>query len=394
MANDPTPIKPAEPTPFLAIKNDRQLSTIRFSPCGKVLVGAGRDAVIRLWSVDKIDPPPKAEPADALSSADAKAKAKKPAPKPAQAKHPEPSEHAATLLKGHDGWVTSLGFHPNEAKFFSTDSWGQLIGWSYTAEGAKPAWNVKTAHDGWIRQLAVSPDGKQLATCGVDQKVCLWSTADGKKLGELLGHGEDVYSVAYHPDGKSLVSGDLKGTVKVWDLAAGKSSRQFDAKILYMLSMIQDVGGARTLAFDAAGKKLAVGGGQPESGGFVTGTPVVYVFDWASGKELQQLKLGEKTDVYVHELTLHRDGYWIGVCGGQAGKGKFFFLRPGEAAPFFTFPGYANCYSVSIHPDAARFAVISNAGTFGQQKSQARQGIYPGNTSPVNLWKFPPKASV
>src|SRR5207248_2312259 len=133
----------------------------------------------------------------------------------------------------------------------------------------------------------------------------VWSTADGAKLQELIGHADDVYSVAFHPDGKSLVSGDLKGTVKHWDLETGKPVRDFDAKILYLYSLIQEVGGVRVLEFDREGNTLACAGAQPAGGGFVQGTPVVKFFDWKTGAETKTLKVGDQTDVYITELLFH-----------------------------------------------------------------------------------------
>ncbi|HQX52861.1 MAG TPA: hypothetical protein PLR25_23270, partial [Planctomycetaceae bacterium] len=59
----------------------------------------------------------------------------------------------------------------------------------------------------------------------------------------------------------------------------------------------------------------------------------------------------------------------------------------GEEQPFFTNnKPLQNCHSLALHPNGARLAVISNVGTFGQQKSMAREGNYPGNTSPINLF--------
>ncbi len=363
--------QPQPPKPVTVIKTERQISSIRFSPDGKVLFAAGRDGKIHRWDLSQPQPP--IEPAAELNKKNSKA--------------PELVVPELPPLTGHDGWVSQIALHPKSQQLFSADTWGRLIGWSYAEEPPKPIWNVPAAHDGWIRQIALSADGERLATCGLDQTIRLWSTADGKKLQEIVGQGEDVFSLAFHPDGKSLVAGDLKGIVKQWDLAEGKAVREFDAKILYMLSFIQDVGGVRVLAFDTAGKTLAVAGAKPASGGFVEALPLVKFFNWSDGAEIQTLNIGEKTEGFVHELAFHPDGYWVGVCSGQPGRGRFFFHRTGEPQPFFTGDKQMpNCHSIALHPSGERCAVISNAGIAGQQKSKAREGIYPGNASPIHIF--------
>ncbi len=369
----------APPQPFTIIPTERQIASIRFSPDGKALYAAGRDGLIHRW--DFSQPQPAGD-----ATVDSKQKDNK-APLPVIPELPP--------LKGHNGWVTQIAFHPSKHQLYSADSWGRLIGWSLTAaDTPQPAWNVEAAHDGWIRQIALSPDGEQVATCGLDKAIRLWSTVDGKKLQEFAGPGEDNYSLAFHPDGKSLVSGDLKGIVQQWDLAVGQQVRQFDASILYLLSQIQDVGGVRVLAFDTAGETLAVAGAKPAGGGFVEALPHVKFFNWSDGTEIQTLSIGEKTEGFVHELAFHPAGYWIGVCSGQPGRGRYFFHRTGEPAPFFTGDQLMpNCHSVALHPSGTRLAVLSNAGTFGQQRSQAREGIYPGNTSPIHVFDLPKAAS-
>ncbi len=356
------------PKPFTVIPTERQIASIRFSPDGKFLFAAGRDGKIHRW--DFSQPPTEASP-DA----------------PKEKQPPQPVIPELPPLSGHDGWVSQIAFHPKGSLLFSSDSWGRLIGWSLAGEAPQPAWNVPAAHDGWIRQIALSPNGEQLATCGLDKAIRLWSTVDGKKLQEFAGQSEDVYSLAFHPDGQSLVSGDLKGIVKQWNLAEGQVVRQFDATILYLLSNIQDVGGVRVLAFDTAGETLAVAGAKPATGGFVEALPHVKFFKWSDGTEIQTLNIGEKTEGFVHELAFHSAGYWIGVCSGQPGRGRYFFHRTGEPAPFFTGDQQMpNCHSVALHPGGERLAVISNAGTYGQQRSKAREGIYPGNTSPIHVF--------
>jgi WD40 repeat protein len=366
------------PLPISQIATNHQLSAVRFSGCGKFLAATGRDSTIRLWDARPLETIP-AEPAPEANKKNAKS---------AKINIALPE---LPILSELNGWATSLVFHPTESMFFASDSWGCLAAWQVFAEGAVLFWKVAAAHEGWLRQLALSTDGSQLASCGNDGKIRLWNVADGSRQQEFSA-GEDIFSLAYHPEGKFLVSGNLRGKVQQWDLAESKSVRELDASLLYMLSFIQDVGGVRALAFDQAGTTLAAGGIQPSGGGFVQGSPVIRCFDWTSGKETRTLQLGDNTEGFVHELLFHANGYWLGVCSGQPGKGKYFLWNPGEEKPFFSSQGLANCHSLALNPAGDRLAVIANEGTFGQRKSQAREGIYPGNTSPIHIFALAEQA--
>src|SRR5262249_47704276 len=158
---------------------------------------------------------------------------------------------------------------------------GRILTWPIDAEKPTPTRDV-AGHRGWVRALAVSPDGKTLATCGNDHLVKLWSL-DLKLQKTLEGHENHVYNLAYHPEGKFLVSADLKGVVKVWDLAKGTVAREMDAKILwkYDKNFGADIGGVRSMAFDSAGKVLACAGITNVSNAFAgVGNPLVVLFDW------------------------------------------------------------------------------------------------------------------
>lgn len=316
---------------------------IRFSPDGKTLVAACTDGLVRRWN----------------------------------ATGKEPAELES--LKGHNGWVTSL-VHGKES-LFTSDSWGRLTAWD--ANG-KQQWTQEVAHDGWLRTIAIAD--ARLATCGKDGFVRIWNAVDGKKLAEF-DLKCDVLSVLFAPDGKTLFTGDLFGLVREHELPSGKVIRTFEAKELYKLDRIQDVGGVRCLLFDATGKTLIVAGAVPSTGGFVQCIPLIVAFDRTTGKRLWQWKGANDNEGYVTDLAWHSDGTIVGSASGQPGQGKVFFLKPGEAAPFFV-AAKPNVHSIAIHPDGLRIAAaLTNANSSGNGKVKGAGGEYPANNAPIQFWQ-------
>jgi WD40 repeat protein/uncharacterized caspase-like protein len=116
-----------------------------------------------------------------------------------------------------------------------------------------------------VTSLAFSPDGKILATGGVESKsnldqmmnaqiaqaqkksknqkpidpedfmknmkveaigrVVLWDTTTGQQIGELKAHGKGVTQVAFSRDGRFLASSSSDNTIKIWDVAARRELR-------------------------------------------------------------------------------------------------------------------------------------------------------------------------
>ncbi len=77
-------------------------------------------------------------------------------------------------------------------------------------------------HAGTITMVAVSPDGKRIASSGgTDKTIRVWDSRSGAELMTLYGHTDWVCSVSFRPDGKRIVSGGFDGTIKVWDAPTG-----------------------------------------------------------------------------------------------------------------------------------------------------------------------------
>jgi WD40 repeat protein len=292
-----------------------------------------------------------------------------------------------TALLGHQSWVRGIAFSPTvtepmamhlsppasglgalvsvaaraSASFtlVTGDYHGKLIWWDGAADAPTPMRTV-LAHDGWCRAVAMSPDGKTVASCGNDHLVKLWNAADGKPVRTLEGHESHVYNVAFHPTGGRLVSCDLKGMIKDWDLSTGKVVRELDAKVLhkYDTGFRADIGGARGIAFSADGLALACTGITNVSNAFAgVGNPIVVQFDWKDGKP-KQLKPKEAYQGTGWGVAIHPAGFT--VAAGGAANGRIWFWTGDENVHKVDVP--VNCHDMAIHPSGTAIAIAGHAG--------------------------------
>ncbi|RCJ21644.1 hypothetical protein A6S26_22945 [Nostoc sp. ATCC 43529] len=79
-----------------------------------------------------------------------------------------------------------------------------------------------------VYSLALSPDGKLLATGDISGQIHLWQVADGKNLLRFKGHEGWVWTVTFSPDGQTLASGGHDGLVKLWNIQTGECLKILD----------------------------------------------------------------------------------------------------------------------------------------------------------------------
>ncbi|MHC0066153.1 NB-ARC domain-containing protein [Nostoc sp. UIC 10890] len=79
-----------------------------------------------------------------------------------------------------------------------------------------------------VYSLALSPDGKLLATGDISGQIHLWQVADGKNLLRFKGHKGWVWTVTFSPDGQTLASGGHDGLVKLWNIQTGECLKILD----------------------------------------------------------------------------------------------------------------------------------------------------------------------
>ncbi len=100
------------------------------------------------------------------------------------------------------------------------------------------------------RCVAISPDSKVIASGGLDATVSLWDREGGKDLQRLTGHSDAVLSVAFSLDGRHLASASADGSTRIWNVSTGQS--------LYTLS--GHVGAVLAAVFSPDGQLVISGG--------------------------------------------------------------------------------------------------------------------------------------
>src|SRR5262249_15804623 len=97
-----------------------------------------------------------------------------------------------------------------------------LAGWR--PEEPSPPVRVLQGHTQRVWSVCFSPDGKLLASGSSDGLILLWDVADGLKVHELTGHALSQMGVCltFSPDGRTVVAGGNDGTVNRWDARTGQ----------------------------------------------------------------------------------------------------------------------------------------------------------------------------
>ncbi|MBD1883636.1 WD40 domain-containing protein [Microcoleus vaginatus] len=107
--------------------------------------------------------------------------------------------------------------------------------------------NSLEEHSGSVWGVAISSNGKILASASADKTIKLWNLESQTPIATLTGHSSSVNSVAFSPDGKTLVSASEDMTIKLWHL-------QSQTPIATLTGHRSSV---RSVAFSPDGKTLA-----------------------------------------------------------------------------------------------------------------------------------------
>ncbi len=150
-------------------------------------------------------------------------------------------------LRGHTGRVRCLAVSPDgryvatgteaaAAHIFDMRTGGRL----HVLEGHRPS----------VFSVAFSPDSQRLVTTGDDGHVIMWRVDDGSMIYDLDLDDGAAMEAAFSPDGALLATVTTGGTLRLWDAATGAPNRV----------LARDRGSLLAVAFSPDGRSVATAG--------------------------------------------------------------------------------------------------------------------------------------
>lgn len=123
----------------------------------------------------------------------------------------------------HDGAIIAIAISPDGRYLASGGKDGMIRLWDLDDMSSKPVMLV--GHDDWVLDVIFSPTEDILASAGFDNTIRIWDTSnldEGDNPPSLLARlstGENsATSLSYTPDGQSLASVDGSREVKIWNM--------------------------------------------------------------------------------------------------------------------------------------------------------------------------------
>lgn len=190
-----------------------RVSSVAFSPDGQFVVSASYDGSVQLWSVA--------------------------------------TDVLVQQYVGHQASVSSVAFSRDGRRLVSGDMSGTAVVWD--VESGKALTHFR-GHSAAIASVLFTDDGEAVLSAGGRQEVFLWDSRNGDLMHAFVGHSQPnqfqpAIVLALSPDGKRLASADAEGDIFLWNMERYVMER----------ALQQQSESIRSLAFSADGRLLLAG---------------------------------------------------------------------------------------------------------------------------------------
>lgn len=202
-----------------------EVGAVAFSPDGRRLVAAGADRALSLRDAASLEPvgvPLRGHAATVMAvaySPDGRRIASADADGQIRLWDAGSGAPVGPLMQVGDGQlVRAIAFTPDGRWLLSGDNGGMLRWWD--AADGRALRSVK-AHKEWVNGLAVSRDGRLVATASQDHSWRLFEAATGTPVGAAVKRLDDPLNcAAFSADGTELISGGDDGMIRHWTVAS------------------------------------------------------------------------------------------------------------------------------------------------------------------------------
>ncbi|MHC5598126.1 MAG: protein kinase domain-containing protein [Nostoc sp.] len=137
-------------------------------------------------------------------------------------------------LQGHENSVLSVAISPDGKTIASSGDNGTIKLWNLATGKQISSLN---GHSQQVNVVVISPDGKLLVSASDDNTIKIWNLATRKQIRTLTGHSDSVHALAISADSETLVSGSDDNTIKIWDLATGELIRTLVGHTFWVRSL-------------------------------------------------------------------------------------------------------------------------------------------------------------
>ncbi|HKX30600.1 MAG TPA: caspase family protein [Blastocatellia bacterium] len=245
--------------------------------------------------------------------------------------------------------VRSLAISPDGKLLASTRSDDSIQLWDLSTGSYLRS---LTGHNGYITNIVFSPDGKMIAGGSTNRTVAFWDVNSGSFTRSFQGHTQSVYSVAFSPDGKTLASASGDYTAKLWEVKTGALIRTFTGHATTVESV----------AFSPDGKMLATGSDDKTA----------MVWDVNTGEFVRSFR-GHKD--WIRCVAISPDGKLL-ATGSNDRTVKFWEIETG--APISSLGNFAGTgyRPLAFSPDGQTIAMASFNNTVQLWEVAGGQLVY------------------
>lgn len=262
----------ASDVPVKTLSHPNLVDCVAFDDTGSLLATGCHDGILRIWDV------PKATPVKTINA------------------------HVVTMPQQVQNPIYAVAWSPDHKQVF-TSSFDKTI----------KLWDVASGN--LVREFKAAPDAAPIVEVKKDDKKDP-PKAEPKKDDGPQGHRDQVFSIALTKDGKFLASGSSDRSVKLWDTATGRVVRDFrnpDLKPVFPGEPAPShPGWVHSLRFTPDGQFLVTAGAAPRSRSYLA------VWNVSNGQRV----FGAERDLGpIHSTSLSPDGTRL-VIGCAPAKGK------------------------------------------------------------------------